>query len=538
MTQPRAPGVDRRTLLKAAGIGGAVMAGSAGPTLAETEASATAPTGAAAADAATAAATPPASSAPAGAAVDSVRDAILRISREVWATPELSLNEIKSHQIHIRELEAEGFTITSRGTSGIPTAFIAEWSQGTGGPVIGYLPEYDALPGLGNAAEPRQTPGPTGAEVGHGCGHNMLGAGCTGAAFALKRMMQAEAIPGTIRVYGCAAEEVEGAKVYMARDNLFADLDAALAWHPAPFPGAGLVRLAAIDMIKVMFHGRSAHAGNAPWEGRSALKAAEMFGIGVQMMREHLQPTARLHYIYEAAGAAPNVIPDFAQVWIVCRDIDRAHVEATTAWLQQVADGAAAATQTRAEFMLFFGMHDLLPNEPLARLLHRHLSAVPLDWTDDEQAFARACQREMGVPEAGLATAPLPFLDDASAGGSTDVGDVSYQVPTGLFAWPTFPLGIGLHTWPVTACGGMSIGDRTSLETARILAAAGYDLMTDAALREAAKADFQARRGDEPFVSPLPPDRTRPLGLDRFFIKTGDEEMFADIEPGRLSPPK
>ncbi len=529
----RATGVDRRTLLKAAGIGGAMVAAGA-PEIAIAQAEPQPVDGAGSASPQP----PPPSSAAAADAVHDVEDAILRISREVWATPELSLNEIVSHRIHIRELEVDGFTITSRGTSNIPTAFIAEWSQGSGGPVIGYLPEYDALPGLGNAAEPRQTPGPTGVDVGHGCGHNMLGAGCTGAAFALKRMMQAAGTAGTIRVYGCAAEEVEGAKVYMARDGLFDDLDAALAWHPAPFPGAGLVRTAAADMIKIMFHGRTAHAGVSPWEGRSALKAAEMFGIGVQMMREHLEPTARLHYVYEAAGEAPNVIPDFAQVWLFNRDLDRARVVATTEWLRQVAEGAALATQTRAEFVQFFGMYDLLPNEPLARLFHRHLSAVPLDWTEDEQAFARACQREMEVPETGLATAALPFLDDVSTGGSTDVGDVSYQVPTLAFAWPTFPMGIGLHTWPVTACGGMSIGDKASLATARILAAAGFDLMTDAELRAAAKEDFRQRRGDAPFVSPIPPEVERPLGLDRFFIKTGDAELFADIQPGRLAPPK
>ncbi|MBN9010862.1 MAG: amidohydrolase, partial [Rhizobiales bacterium] len=280
---------------------------------------------------------PPASAGVAAQAVDKWKDPILRISHEVWQNAELSLNEIVSHQIHIRELEAAGFTITSRGTSGVPTAFIAEWKQGTGGPLVGYLPEYDALPGLGNAAEPRQTPGPKGVEVGHGCGHNMLGAGCTGAAFALKEMMQAAGTPGTIRVYGCAAEEVEGAKVYMARDNLFADLDAALAWHPAPLAGTGVVRLAAVDMLKVKFHGRTAHAGNTPWDGRSALKAAEMFGVGVQMMREHLQSTTRLHYIYEAAGQAPNIIPDFAQVWIMVRDIDRPKVGSITEWVKQVA---------------------------------------------------------------------------------------------------------------------------------------------------------------------------------------------------------
>ena len=522
MTSSTSMSVKRRTLLATIGAGGALSAvADPGIVLAQAEPAAeTTPE-------------PPASSAEAAKAVDAIRDVILRISHEVWATPELSLHEVQSHQVHIRELEAAGFAITSRGTSGLPTAFIAEWTQGTGGPIIGYLPEYDALPGLGNAAEPRQTPGPTGAEVGHGCGHNMLGAGCTGGAIALKRMMQAAGTAGTVRAYGCAAEEVEGAKVYMARDNLFADLDAALAWHPAPLAGAGLVRLAGLDKIQVRFHGRTAHAGNSPWEGRSALKAAEMFGIGVQMMREHLPPTARLHYIYQAAGVAPNVIPDFAQVWIVARDMDRPAVRAMTDWLRQVADGAALATQTRAEFELFFGTHDLLPNEPLARLLHRHILAVPLEWTDEEQAFARGCQREMQVAEAGMTSRPLPFLDDVSASGSTDVGDVSYQVPCGLFAWPTFPLGIGLHTWPVTACGGMSIGDKASLATARILAATGFDLMTDAGLRQAARQDFEQRRGDAPFVSPLPESRKRPLGLDRHFIKTGDDELFADLTAPR-----
>ncbi|HVL20044.1 MAG TPA: amidohydrolase [Amaricoccus sp.] len=528
MTHRPTSGLDRRTVLGGIGLGGAAMGA---PTLALAQADA--PPMPREDDATPPKPRedplPPASSAAAAEAVAGVEDVILRISREVWATPELSLSEDNSHRIHLRELEAAGFTTKSRGTAGIPTAFISEWRQGTGGPVIGYLPEYDALPGLGNAAEPRRTPGPTGAEVGHGCGHNMLGAGCTGAAIALKRMMQADGTPGTIRVYGCAAEETEGAKVYMAREKLFADLDAALAWHPAPFAGTGNVRLAAFNQIQIRFHGRTGHAGSAPWEGRSALKAAEMFGVGIQMMREHILPTSRMHYIYQAAGEAPNIIPDFAQVWMVARDADREKLGALTEWIGQVADAAATATQTRAEFEIFFGSHDLLPNEPLSRHLYRHILAAPIEFTDEEQAFARGCQREMGVPEAGMLTTPIPFLEDVSAGASTDVGDVSYQVPTGVFAWPTLPVGIGLHTWPVTACGGMSIGDKGSLMTARILAGCGHDLMTDPALRAAAKADFEARRGDAPFVSPLPKDRTAPLGLDPHFIKTGSEELFADI---------
>lgn len=504
LSRPR-DGVDRRHFIALSGA--AAVAGGLGLTPASAQ-------------------TTPAAAGPAAEAVAASSEAILRLSREVWALAEVSLSEVRSMQVHLRELEAAGFTTVSTGTGGVPTAFLCEWTQGAGGPVIGYLPEYDALPALGNLAEARQMPGAT--PAGHGCGHNMLGAGCTGGALALKRMMEASGTAGTIRVYGCASEETEGAKVYMVRDGLFDDVDVALAWHPAPFAGAGLVRTAAANTVKVAFRGQTAHAGNSPWEGRSALKAAELFGIGIQFMREHILPTARLHYIFESAGSAPNVVPDFAQIWIVIRDLDREKVAAMTDWAREVAEGAALMTQTKAEFDLFFGMHDLLPNEPLARLAYSYVNAEPLDWTDEEQAFARGCQAAMGLPEAGMATQPMPFIGETSAGGSTDMGDVSYTCPSGVFVWPTLPLGIGLHTWPVTACGGMSIGDKASLATARILAAMGFDLMTQPDLLAAAKVDFVARRGDAPFVSPLPPDRMEPLGLPDFLRKTGADEIFAE----------
>lgn len=359
----------------------------------------------------------------------------------------------------------------------------------------------------------------------------MLGAGSTGGALALKKMMEDSGTPGTIRVYGCASEETEGAKVYMVREGLFDDVDAAIGWHPAPFPAAGLVRTAATNNIKVAFRGRTAHAGNAPWEGRSALKAAELFGIGIQFMREHVLPTARIHYVYESAGSAPNVVPDFAQVWIVIRDLDREKVAALTDWAREIAEGAALMTETTAEFDLFFGMYDLLPNEPLARLAYDHLIAEPIEWTEEEQAFARGCQAEMGLPEGGMAMQALPFIGDKSAGSSTDMGDISYTCPSGVFVWPTLPLGVGLHTWPVTACGGMSIGRKASLATSRILAGMGYDLMTQPDLLATAKADFVKRRGDAPFVSPLPPERKQPLGLPDFLRKSGADEVFAEEDP-------
>jgi aminobenzoyl-glutamate utilization protein B len=213
---PSGDGISRRAVLVSTGFGAALA--TAGIALSSSAAAETTTTAEPAG--------PPKSAAAAASAVAATSDAIIRISRQVWENAELGRQEVKSHAIHIRELEAEGFTITSRNTSGYPTAFIAEWTQGSGGPVIAYLPEYDALPGLGNAAEPRPAPGPTGVEVGHGCGHNLIGAGCTGAAFALKRMMMAEGTAGTIRVYGCASEESQGVKVYMVRDGLFNDVDA------------------------------------------------------------------------------------------------------------------------------------------------------------------------------------------------------------------------------------------------------------------------------------------------------------------------
>jgi aminobenzoyl-glutamate utilization protein B len=473
---------------------------------------------------------PPETSEAAMAAVEAQRDAILRISREVWENAEVSLEEEVSHEIHLRELRDAGFEIVSTNTSNIPTAFVAEWTQGEGGPIVGFLPEYDALPDLGNAAEPRPSPGPIGTDVGHGCGHNMLGAACTGAAFALKDMMTGSGTPGTIRVYGCAAEETEGAKVYMARDGLFDDLDACLAWHPAPVTGTGLLRTAALDRMRISFTGQSAHAGIAPWQGRSALDAAELFGTGVQFMREHVQPTSRLQYVYTSAGAAPNVVPDFAEVLIVIRDAERSEVNALTDWVKGIARGAAEMTQTEVEIDLSFGLHDVIPNETLVGRIYEHMAAVPIEWSEEEQAFARACQREFGVPEAGLSASLMPLQPEMPVGGSTDVGDVSYNAPTGLFAWATLPLGIGLHTWPVTACGGMSIGDKATIAAAAVMTGVGYDLMVDPDLRAAVRADFEARLGDRTYVSPLPEGKIRPSGVPpHLILRTGGGELIEGL---------
>ncbi|MDB5543110.1 MAG: amidohydrolase [Hyphomicrobiales bacterium] len=512
-------GLDRRMFLATGAVGvGVGSVGSAGPVLAQ-----------AAPAAPSAAAAPPSSAAIAAAAVESTRDIILRISRQVWTNAERTFAEEKSAAIHVRELRDAGFKVTT-GASNIPTAFLAEWGQGSGGPRIGFLPEYDALPSLGNAAEPRKTPGPTGFEVGHGCGHNLLGAGCTGAAIALKKIMEQDKTRGTILVFGCAAEEGGAVKTYMARDGLFDDVDAALSWHPAPIAATGAIATAANNGIRIKFHGRTAHAGVEPWQGRSALKAAELFGIGIQFMREHVEPTVRLHYVYEDAGIVPNVVPDFAQIVLTIRDKSRETVVKLTEWARSIADGAALMTQTTTEFQVFTGNHPILPNDTLIALTHRHMKATAIAWSADEQTFAKTIQKEMNLPEKGLATAVLPIIGEKTTGGGSDCGDVSFKTPLSVFGWPTLPLGVALHTWGVTACGGMSIGDKGSIAAAKIMAGVGHDLMTNADLRKAAKADLVRRLGDYKYVSPIPPEIKQPPGIPAHLIKTGGDEILSGIE--------
>ncbi len=443
--------------------------------------------------------------------LERTRPIIERISAEVWDLAELSLEEHASAEVHVRELEAAGFEVAT-GTAGFETAFLAERRLGDG-PVVGFLAEYDALPGLGNEAVPRQEPRADGKTSGHGCGHNLLGAALTGAAIATAGALEADGGSGTVRVYGCAAEEAEGAKVYMARAGLFEDVDACLHWHPWSIASVMNMRLAAVNTVRLAFHGRTAHAGMEPWSGRSALDALELAAHGINLMREHIEPTARTHYIFEEAGQAPNVVPDYARMLLLIRDVDRARVVATTEWVKQIAEGAALATQTRAEVDVFFGMYDLLPNTPLAERMQEHLGAVGVpEWTDAEQAFARECQASMGLPQAGLTTDVVPLQPEIAIGGSSDVADVSWNTPTMGAVLPTVPLGVSMHTWAVTACGGMSIGLKGALVATDVLTRTALDVLTDAELRAAARADFERRTAGIEYVSPIPEGQTGPRG--------------------------
>lgn len=451
-------------------------------------------------------------------AVERARPTMERLAGELWQLAELSLQEVKSARLIMDILQEEGFTITSRGTARVPTAFIAEWGEGR--PMLGVLVEYDALPGLGNAAVPRKEPRKDGVTSGHGCGHNLLGSAAIEAAIALKNLIAEYHISGTLRVYGCAAEETEGAKIYMAREGLFNDLDAVLHWHPGSEAAVSHHRSAAVNSIRIEFFGKSAHAGGAPWLGRSAVHAAELFAHGINLMREHVEPTARIHYVIEKGGEAPNVVPDYARIRLYVRDIDRAHVEASTTWIKQIAEGAALATQTRALALVYAGMYDLLPNLPLSKCMQPHLERIGVpNYSEEEQVFARELQSNFGVEPQGMATTPLPLSGDEPAFGfSTDVGDVSWCTPTVGCGMPTVPLDVGLHTWAATASHGTGIGQKGAYHAARVLAATGIDILTDADLRQAARADFERRTAGKPYSSPLSPEMERPLEIPHWVL--------------------
>jgi aminobenzoyl-glutamate utilization protein B len=456
-------------------------------------------------------------------AIEQASPQMEQLAHELWQLAELSLEEVQSARLLLARLQAAGFTITSRGTAGVPTAFIAEW--GIGQPRLGVLAEYDALPGLGNEPVPQKAPRQDGNTSGHGCGHNLLGAAAIGAATALKHVMDAYQISGTLRVYGCAAEETEGAKVYMARAGLFNDLDAALHWHPGSDAAISNFRSAATNSVRIEFFGKAAHAGGAPWLGRSALHAAELCAHGINLMREHVEPTARIHYVFEQGGQAPNVVPDYARIRLYVRDIDRAHVEASTRWIKQIVEGAALATQTRGVALVYSGLYDLLPNHPLAERMQAHLDRIGVpDYTGEEHTFARELQQSFGAEQQGMAAAPTPLSEGEPAFGfSTDVGDVSWCTPTMGCGMPTVPLGVGLHTWAATACHGTSIGLKGAIFAARVLAAMGVDILTDAALRQAARADFERRTSGKPYSSPLGPEMERPLEIPEWVLQAAGD---------------
>ncbi len=437
---------------------------------------------------------------------------LVELSDALWRAAETSLRETESSARLADYLESHGFRI-QRGVADMPTAFIATY--GVGRPRVGILAEFDALPGISNRPEPRRVAVVEG-NPGHGCGHNLFGSASAGAAVAASKVMADRGLPGTLVFYGCPAEETVIGKVYMAKAGVFDDLEVCLDWHPGDTTGVDFARTRAMNNFTVEFYGQTAHGAGDPWNGRSALDAVELMNHAVNMLREHVVPSTRIHYVIEDGGGAPNVVPAYAKVWYYVRDLERAGVESTYARVLKAAEGAAIATETTHQVHLTTAVHSYLLNRPLSELMDRNLRAAGApEWTADEQAFARAIQEQTGKPTEGLfvGIGDLPEMELPAPGGSTDVAEVSRIVPTAKLRVASAPIDTPWHAWPVVACGGMSIGHSAMLTAARTLSGAALELLVSPAAIAAATVEFERKTEGKPYVSPIPQDQ-KPPGPD------------------------
>jgi aminobenzoyl-glutamate utilization protein B len=432
---------------------------------------------------------------------------IVGLSDKVWSFAETALLETRSSKLLADYAEQQGFMV-ERGVAGLPTAFVASYGQGR--PIIGVLGEYDALPGLSQKAQPQKEVLEPGAP-GHGCGHNLLGTASLAAALAVKDLMAAGRLKGTIRFYGTPAEESVGGKVYMIRAGLFKDLDVCLTWHPDDKTRVSVDGSQAIVDFTVEFRGRAAHAASDPWNGRSALAALEFFTTGLNRMREFVKPTVRMHYTILNGGDVPNVVPAFARLWCWLRDskgtgvlqlLDRAH---------KIAEGAALMAEVESKITMNAGDWETLVNLTGEKVMFQNLAWLgPIAFTPEEQEYAKTIQRAVGIETMGLDGSVQPWREPKPdpEGGSTDVGDVSWVVPTLSMNATTAPVDAPWHAWPVVACGGMSIGHKGLVYAAKVLAATMVDLYEDAKTVAAIQAEFREKTKGivyKPFIPEGPP---------------------------------
>jgi aminobenzoyl-glutamate utilization protein B len=380
--------------------------------------------------------------------------------------------------------------------AGIPTAFVATY--GSGSPVIGILAEYDALPGIMQEAVPERKVA-AGKEAGHACGHHLFGTASVAAGIALKNQLQANGWKGTLKVYGCPAEEGGSGKVYMTRAGLFNGVDVVMHWHPGNGNRVNMTGALANKSAKFRFTGLSAHASGAPEKGRSALDGVEAMNNMVNMMREHIPSNTRIHYVITSGGKAPNVVPDFAEVYYYVRNPDKATVVSIFDRVVKAAEGAAMGTETKVSYEIIGGTHDLLLIDTLNVVMYKNLQlAGTVSYSPEEIEFGKKIQSSFtySVPDLSEASTTLPLKKPENASpGSTDVGDVSYNVPTVGFSTATWVPGTPAHSWQAIACGGTDIGVKGMMVAAKALTNMGIDLFHNPALIEAAKKEFVQKKG-------------------------------------------
>lgn len=437
------------------------------------------------------------------ASVDRQAAELTALSDEVWGYAETALKETQSSEAIAKRLESKGFRI-QRGVAEMPTAFVAEY--GSGKPILAILGEYDALPGVSQKAQATQEALLEGG-AGHGCGHNLLGVGSLGAAVAIRDLMEDGKLKGTIRYYGTPAEEAVGGKVYMVRAGLFSDVDICLAWHPDSESQVDTQSSQAIVDMVIEFKGRAAHAAFDPWNGRSAQDGLEILTFSLNMMREHVKPTVRIHYAVLEGAKVPNVVPDKAKLWLWVRDKSREGVEDVLTRVRKAAEGAAMCADVESHLKVQTGDYELLVNMTGARLLQSNLEwmgPVPFDAADQE--FARTIQTACKVEAKGLTSRVEPLNEHPGdpEGGSSDVGDVSWIVPVLHLSVATAPLDTPWHAWPVVACGGGAIGHKGMLHASKVLAATLVDLYETPQQRDAIRDEFTAKTKGQTYKSYIP----------------------------------
>jgi aminobenzoyl-glutamate utilization protein B len=448
--------------------------------------------------------------------VASIDQQLCEVNKAIWEFAEVGLEEHRSSALLQSKLKSAGFEVKAD-IAGMPTAFVA--SFGSGKPVIAILAEYDALPGLSQQLTHERKPVVEDAP-GHGCGHSGLGTAAMGAAMAVKRAMEEHKLPGTIRLYGTPAEETLIGKVYMTLAGTFDDVDICLHYHPGSKNETWSSSSKALVSAKFTFSGTAAHASGSPESGRSALDAVELMNIGSNFMREHVKEDARIHYVITDGGGAPNVVPAKATVWYFVRANDHQDVETNFRWLQDIAQGAALMTRTKLALQIDTDCHEIIPNAPLSELIYQNMKRVGAPtFTQEEHEFARRLQApitaEFGTKfEKSIDDEihPVPRTPSPSKG-STDVGDISWRVPTGGLRTTCMAAGSPGHSWQNVAAIGSSIGEKGIVYAAKVLAASAVELLEKPERVAAAQADFQDRMKKREYFSFIPEGQTAPAKI-------------------------
>lgn len=452
---------------------------------------------------------------------------MVAVSNRVWEFAELGLQEFKSAALIADTLEEFGFEV-EREVADMPTAFVA--SYGSGHPVIGIMGEYDALPGLSQKPVTHKESLEEGAP-GHGCGHNIHGVSGMAAAIAVKHSMEANNIDGSLKFFGCPAEENYSGKMFMVRDGLFDDVDVALSHHPGAFNWAGIGSSLAVNSVKFHFHGASTHAAASPDRGRSALDAVELMNTAVNYMREHVIQEARIHYVIEKGGMQPNVVPAYARTWYYVRAPERDQVDHIYEWILRIADGADLMARTTHEVEFLEGTYNVLPNKKLSEIVTANMREIGTpQYTDEEMDFANELLETIPREEKMAAlrqtkrpgwedlmdvtmdrSIPDPWDEGRVWPGSTDVADVSWVTPTLEFNTATWVLGVPAHSWQAVALNGMSIGHKSLIFAAKVIAASALDLIMKPELLEKVYDEFKERKHGRVYESAVPQDIKPPL---------------------------